>query len=65
VAGGYEISRSVTAGEIFAGTWVKRRYCSFEHVSIAPSTPFAEEGCVASNLPNAAFGLDSLLGLSD
>jgi len=30
VTGGYEIIRSVTADEIFAGTWEKRRYCSFE-----------------------------------
>jgi len=28
VSGGYEIVRSVTAGEIFAGTWEKIRYCS-------------------------------------
>jgi len=62
VTGDYEINRSVTAGEIFVGTWVKRRYCSFEQVSVAPSTPLAEKGCVASNLPNAAFELDLLIG---
>jgi len=38
---GNEIKRSVTASEIFAGTWVKRRNCSFEQVSVAPSTPLA------------------------
>ena len=27
VTGGYEIIRSLTADEIFAGTWEKRRYC--------------------------------------
>ena len=53
------------AGEIFVGTWVKRRYSSFELVSVAPCTsPIAGKGCVASKLPNVAFGLDLLLGLS-
>ena len=65
MVGGYEISRGVTASEIFAGMWVKRRYCSFEQVSVAPYTPLAEKGCVASNLPNAAFEFDLLLDLSD
>jgi len=32
------------------------RYSSFKLVSVAPSTPPQGEGCVASNLPNAAFG---------
>ena len=65
MAGGYEISKSVTACEIFVETWVKRRYCSFEQVLVVPCTALAEKGCVASNLPNAAFELDLLLGLSD
>jgi hypothetical protein len=65
VTGGYEISRSVTTGEIFAGTWVKRRYCSFEQVLVAPCTPLPGKGCVASNLLITAFGLDLLLGLRD
>jgi len=34
---------SVTAGEIFVGAWER------DVVSIAPSTPLAENGCVASN----------------
>ena len=54
---GYKTSKSVTASEIFAGTWVKRRYCLFEQVSVAPSTPFVEKGYVASNMPNAGFEL--------
>jgi hypothetical protein len=47
VSDGYEISRSVTVGEIFAGTWENRRYCSFEQVSVAPSThhPCGEAVC--------------------
>ena len=49
MTGSYEIVRSVTTGEIFVGTWKKRRYCSFEHVSFVPSTPLARKGCVASN----------------
>ncbi len=52
---GYEIGGSVTAGEIFAG--------AFEQVSVAPSTPVVEKGCVASKLPNATFELGLLLGL--
>ena len=44
MTGGYEIVRSVTVGEVFAGTWKKRRYCSFEHVSFVPSTPHRGEG---------------------
>jgi len=32
VPDGYEIVESVTVGERFAGTWVKRRYSSFELV---------------------------------
>jgi len=60
VSGGYEIVRSVTAEEVFAGTWEKRRYCSFEQVSVAPSTPRTEKGCVASKLSNTVFGLKQL-----
>jgi len=48
VTGGYEIV-SVTVGEIFVGTWEKRRYCLFEQVSFVPSTPLAWKGCVVSN----------------
>jgi len=48
VTDGYEIVRSVTADEIFAGTLEKRRYCSFEQVLVASSTPLAGKGCVAS-----------------
>jgi len=50
--------------KIFARTWVKIRYCSFEQVSVALCTPLPEKGCVASNMPNAVFGLGLLLGLS-
>jgi len=46
-------------------TWVERRYCSFEQDSVASSTPLARKGCVASNLPNATFGLDLLFDLRD
>jgi hypothetical protein len=62
---GYEIVGSVTADEIFAGTRVKRRYSSFELVSVAPCTPLAGKECVASKLPNTLFGHDLLLGLNN
>jgi len=44
VAGGYEIGRSATASEILAGTWIKRRYSSFELVFVALCTPLAGKG---------------------
>jgi len=44
VSDGYEIVRSVTTGEIFARTWEKRRYCSFEQISVALGTPLVGEG---------------------
>jgi hypothetical protein len=47
------------------GNMGKRRYCSFEQVSVAPSTPLVKKGCVASKLPLATFGLGLLLGLSN
>jgi hypothetical protein len=49
VSGGYEIVRSVTIGEIFAGTWEKRRNCSFEQVSVALSTPSWGRGVLRVN----------------
>lgn len=49
VSVGYEIIGSVTAGEIFAGTWVKRRYNSFELVSVAPCTPSRGRGVLLVN----------------
>jgi len=64
VSGGYEIVRSVTAGEIFAGTWEKKRYCSFEQISVAPSTPLVQKGCFASKMSNAAFGFGLLMDLN-
>jgi len=39
VPDGYEIVRTVTVGERFVGTWGKRRYSSFELISVAPCTP--------------------------
>jgi len=65
VSGGYEIVGSLTVRERFVGTWVKRHYSPFELVSIAPCTPLAGKGCVASKLSNVAFELDLLLGLSN
>jgi hypothetical protein len=39
VLGGYEIGGSVTASEIFTGTWENRRCGPFELVSVAPCIP--------------------------
>ena len=46
VSDGNEILGSITADEIFAGTWVKRRYSSSDPVSVAPYTPLAWKGFV-------------------
>jgi len=57
VSGGYEIVRSVTAGEIFAGMWEKRRYCSFEQVSVPLGTPSHEMDVLQVNCKMQHLGL--------
>lgn len=57
VSNGYEIGGSVTDGEIFAGTWER-------DVTIRLNWSWLLSAWVASKLPNAAFVLDLLLGLS-
>jgi len=37
------------------GTWGKRRYSSFELVSVALCTPLAGRRCVASKMPNVVW----------
>lgn len=49
VPNGYEIVGSVTVGERFAGSWVKRRCSSFELVSIALCTPSRGRGALRVN----------------
>jgi len=63
VTGRYEIVRNVTASKILAGTW-ERDVTVRLNMSRLFRAPPAEKGCVASNLPNAAFELCLLLGLS-
>jgi hypothetical protein len=49
-SGGYEIVGSVTSRESLLWERAERRCGSFEPVSLAPYTPLAKKGCVASNV---------------